>query len=81
MAKVILLCGKICCGKSYYTKKLQSDQKAVVSSCDEMMMGLSLGDIGQKHDEITERVKQYLYKKSVEISVYFKGQHLNRGNK
>lgn len=67
MAKVILICGKICSGKSYYTKILKQQTNAVILSCDELVFDLSLEDIGEKHDELVAKIKKYLYKKSEEI--------------
>lgn len=34
MSKVILICGKICCGKTTYAEKLRTENNAV--SCVEM---------------------------------------------
>lgn len=68
MAKVMLLCGKICSGKSYYANSLKEKHKAVLLSCDELLMELSLAELGDKHDETVEKVKEYLYKKSLEIA-------------
>lgn len=67
MAKVILLCGKICSGKSYYTKLLKQNNNAVILSCDEILFDLSLNDVGDSHDALVEKVKKYFYKKSEEI--------------
>lgn len=67
MAKVILLCGKICSGKSYYTKLLKQNNNAVILSCDEILFDLSLNDVGDNHDALVAKVKQYFYKKSEEI--------------
>ncbi|GKX66204.1 AAA family ATPase [Inconstantimicrobium mannanitabidum] len=67
MAKVILLCGKICSGKSYYTKLLKQNNNAVILSCDEILFDLSLNDVGDRHDVLVEKVKQYFYKKTEEI--------------
>ncbi len=35
MAKVYLICGKICSGKSYYSKQLKEKFNAVILSSDE----------------------------------------------
>ena len=67
MPKVIMTCGKICSGKSTYAKKLQKENKAVILSIDELMLALFGGDAGEKHDEYVERIKGYLYQKSLEI--------------
>lgn len=67
MAKVILICGKICSGKSTYAERLRSENKAVVLSVDEIMLTLFGLYAGDKHDEYAERTKKYLYDKSLEI--------------
>ena len=36
MAKVIMTCGRICCGKSTYARKIKAETKAVILSIDEM---------------------------------------------
>ena len=38
MAKVILICGKICSGKSTYAQQLRRENRAVVLSIDEVML-------------------------------------------
>jgi predicted kinase len=67
MAKVILICGKICSGKSYYTKQLMQKINAVVLSCDEVLFDFCLENVDEKHDELVAKIKQYFYKKSEEI--------------
>lgn len=67
MAKVIFVCGKICCGKSTYAEKLCSEGKAVLLSVDEIMLALFGLYAGDKHDEYVEKTKKYLLDKSVEI--------------
>lgn len=67
MAKVILICGKICSGKSTYAERLRSENRAVVLSADEIMLTLFGLYAGDKHDEYAERTKKYLYDKSLEI--------------
>ena len=36
MAKVMLLCGKICSGKTTYCNRLREKERAVLLSCDEV---------------------------------------------
>jgi predicted kinase len=69
MGKVILICGKICSGKTYYSKQLKKQESAVILSCDEIAFDLSFNTIedSEKHDEIMEMVKKYFRKKAVEI--------------
>ena len=66
MAKVMLICGKVCCGKTTYTKKLQ-EKGAVLLSCDELMRLLFDEYLGDRHDEVAARVQAYLFQKSAEI--------------
>ena len=35
MSKIIAICGKICCGKSYYANQIKEKENAVVLSTDE----------------------------------------------
>lgn len=67
MSKVILVCGKICSGKTYYCNKLKEKNNAVLLSCDEILSDLFHHNEGDKHDEIVKDIKEYLHKKSVEI--------------
>ncbi len=67
MAKAFLICGKICCGKSTYAKRLCTDYNAVLLSVDEIMLAVFGPYAGDKHDEYTERIQNYLFQKSVEI--------------
>lgn len=66
MAKVIITCGKICCGKTTYAKKLCARMPAVLLSVDEAMLGIFGNDVGEKHEECTKLIKTYLKKKAVE---------------
>lgn len=67
MAKVILLCGKIDCGKTTYAYRLIKDSRAVLLSIDEIKLALYGQDAGEKHDEYTARVEQYLLDKSLQL--------------
>ncbi|MCI8443130.1 MAG: ATP-binding protein [Provencibacterium sp.] len=67
MAKVILICGKICCGKSTYGERLRAQEKAALLSVDELMLALFGQHAGEKHDDYTARVQAYLYQKSLEL--------------
>ena len=66
MAKVILLCGKICCGKTTYAAKLRHSERAVILSADEIT--LLFGQyLGHRHDEFVAKAQTYLLNKAVEI--------------
>ena len=67
MAKVIAICGKICCGKTYYSNQIKENEKAVILSCDELTKALFDNDLGEMHDEMTLRIRDYFRQKSVEL--------------
>ena len=67
MGKIIAICGKICCGKSYYSNKLKEEENAVILSCDEITSVLFDNNLGEKHDEMSKRIWEYLLKKAVDI--------------
>ena len=67
MGNVYLICGKICAGKSTYAKKLAKEKNAVILSADEVTT-LFAKDLGEQHDEIALRVRQYLMEKAVRIA-------------
>lgn len=66
--KVYLICGKICCGKTYYSKNLAKQNNAIILSCDEVTYDLFSNNLGDKHDEMVSKIKKYLHKKAVEIT-------------
>lgn len=68
MGKVILICGKICSGKSYYARKLKEKENAVILSTDEATYDLINNEQGEFYNIFSERVNRYLRKKAVEIS-------------
>jgi len=67
MSKVILICGKICSGKSTYAEWLRVQNNAVLLSIDEIMLTLFGQHVGDKHDEYVEKIEKYLFEKSVEV--------------
>lgn len=51
MAKVFLICGKICSGKSTYAEQLRVKNKtAILLSVDEIMLSIFGQYIGERHD-------------------------------
>ena len=68
MAKVILVCGKICSGKSYYSKELSKKEKAVIISPDEATYELINNEQGEFYDIFSERLNKYLTRKVGEIA-------------
>ena len=67
MAKVIAICGKICSGKTYYANQIKSRENAVILSCDEITKILFDNNLGDTHDEMSERIWVYLLKKTEDI--------------
>ena len=68
MGKVILLCGKICSGKSFYSAQTKSRENAVILSTDEVTWDLTDNAQGEGYDAFAARVNAYLLKKSAEIA-------------
>lgn len=67
MAKVYLMCGKICSGKSTYSQILRQSKKAVVLSVDEITLVLLGQNAGDKLDEYVKKLEEYFFQKSLEI--------------
>lgn len=67
MAKVILICGKICSGKSTYAERLRDQINAVILSVDEIMLGIFGQSAGEKHDKYVICVQKFIFDKSLEI--------------
>lgn len=67
MAKVYLICGKICCGKTTYANKICAENNAVLLSVDEITLALFGQYCGDKHDKYVERTEKYLLNKSLEL--------------
>ncbi len=67
MSKVILTCGKICCGKTTYAQKLCKENNAILLSVDEITLALFGRDAGENHDTYVERTEKYLFEKSIEL--------------
>ena len=63
MAKLILICGKLCSGKTTYAKTLP----AVTLSVDELMLSLLDPFLGEMHEVYTARAKDYLLRKAEEL--------------
>ena len=68
MAKVIMLCGLICTGKTTYARKLCRADKAALLSVDEITLALFGDDIGDKHDIYVERAEKYIFEKAAELA-------------
>ncbi|MBX4262623.1 ATP-binding protein [Clostridium estertheticum] len=67
MPKVMLICGKLCSGKTTYAKKLVKENNAILLSCDEIMLTLFGQYCGDSYDEMQEKTMKYLFKKSLDV--------------
>ena len=67
MAKIILICGKIASGKSYYANQLKETEHAVILSVDELTFDMFDNEQGELYDDRAKRAQQYLLKKSIEF--------------
>ena len=67
MAKVYLICGKICSGKTWYAEELRERFSAVILSTDEVTYDLTDNQQGEGYDAFAKRVNGYLRKKAVQI--------------
>ncbi len=63
MSKAILICGKLCCGKTTYAAQFD----AARLSCDELMRTLWPEGAGEAHDVFAARTQTYLLKKAAEL--------------
>lgn len=68
MSKIILICGKICSGKSYYASQIKTRENAVILSTDEVTYDLIDNAQGEFYDQFAIRVNAYLMKKSAELA-------------
>lgn len=67
MKKAILICGKICSGKSYYAAQLKEKYNAVILSTDEATFDLIENEQGEFYNIFAAKVNLYLRKKAAEI--------------
>ncbi len=66
--RVILLCGKICSGKTHYAAELCQTHDLLTLSCDELMYELYRHEEGTDFDRLADRVKAYLHRKAIEAA-------------
>ena len=66
-AKVILICGLLCSGKSTYAKELSKREQAPVLSCDELMLAMFDERLGDDHGRISAKAQAYLYDMAVQL--------------
>ena len=62
-----MTCGKICCGKSTYARRLQAAGNAVLLSIDEITLTMFPDGAGEMHDVYAQRAEQYLLSLSLQV--------------
>ena len=67
MAKVIILCGKIASGKSFYANEIQKKTKATILSVDDLMLKISDSCLGTHHDDMALRCEHFFYNLAEQI--------------
>lgn len=68
MAKVILVFGKICSGKSHYSREIKEKYNAVLIEPDEATYELINNEQGEFYNIFSKRLNSYLTKKVGEIA-------------
>lgn len=67
LSTVHLICGKIGSGKSHYAAALTQAEGAVIFGCDEIT--LLLPPLGERHDEVTEKLREWLAGKAAQVAL------------
>ena len=65
---VILVCGKVGSGKTYYANEIKNQRSAVVLSCDKLMLALFGDNLGVRHNTVLNKTKAYLYELACDIA-------------
>ena len=68
MSKVIIVCGKICSGKTYYSNQLKDSINAVIFSPDEATYELINNVQGDYYNIFSEKLNKYLTRKVGEVA-------------
>lgn len=66
MAMVMLICGRIASGKSFYCRQLMEASPAVLLSVDELTV--RLGPLGENHDQACAVIQSFLREKAADIA-------------
>lgn len=66
--KIMLLCGKIASGKSYYAKQLLAHSPAVLLSMDELFEICELDFFNAFHSSLYSKLQRYLYAKAADLT-------------
>lgn len=66
MAKVMLICGKLCSGKSWYCRSLLERSPALLLSVDEITERIFDKSLGEDHDAVSAKIQAYLLDKAAQ---------------
>ncbi len=66
MAKVMLICGKLYSGKSWYCRELMRKSPALLLSVDEVTERVFDKSLGERHDIVSAKIQSYLLDKAAE---------------
>jgi len=67
VARVHIICGMICSGKTFFSRGLREKYNGVILSTDEITLALPQDAIRDCFDEVSRGVNAYLLEKSVQI--------------
>lgn len=67
MSKVILVCGKIASGKTYYANQIKDKENAIVFNVDELTYYMFDNRKGEDYVDLTKRAIKFFEEKAVEI--------------
>ncbi len=68
MATVYILIGKIASGKTTWVLERKKKNPLVLLSCDEMMLNLFNGCLGEKHSETERRCLMFLFGQAAQLA-------------
>lgn len=68
MAKVTILVGKIASGKTSWVIERKKQKQMMLLSCDDLMLNLFAGCLGEKHGETERRCLMFLFGQAVELT-------------
>lgn len=68
MARVILLIGKLCSGKTTYARRVAQEENAILISCDELMRTVFPDPLGDQYDVYSLRCHDYLYRLTARLA-------------
>ena len=67
---IILICGKIASGKSFYAEKLMRERSAILFSMDELFEICKLDFFNDEHNKLYPRIQRYLYEKAAALTEF-----------